>query len=97
MSNDFEFQRLKQEERNIRELLGLEKEKLESEEDKFKSKRKLLEIDRQSKQNEVDNLRQRIQKEKVDFESDIRDRYMRDIQVTQIRVEERREALAQKE
>lgn len=46
MSNDFEFQRLKQEERNVRELLGVEKEKLNSEEDKFKSKRKLLEIEK---------------------------------------------------
>lgn len=51
----------------------------------------------QNKENEVENLRTRIDKERQEYETDIKERYIREIQVIQIKCEERRDQLAFKE
>jgi len=60
--------KLKGEERHIKELYGIEKRKLESEGEKRRGKQKLWEMDEKQKENECESLRNRIVKEKVEFE-----------------------------
>lgn len=42
-------------------------------------------------------MRARLQKEREEYDTDIRERLMRDLQIQQMRLEERREALANQE
>lgn len=51
----------------------------------------MYEMEIQNKENEVDNMRVRLDKEREDFENDIKERYLREIQVMQIKSEERRD------
>ena len=44
----------------MKELLGLEKKKLENEIEKRKTKKRMIEIEVSSKENEVENLKQRL-------------------------------------
>ena len=54
--------------------MGVEKARLDSEVEKLKTKKRVIEIDTQNKENEVENLRQRSLKEREDFEQDYREK-----------------------
>lgn len=56
-----------------------------------------MDLELSSKESEVENMRNRLNKEKEEFESEQRERYLRDIEVKQIKIEERREQLSLKE
>ena len=51
----------------------------------------------QNKENEVENMKNRLQKDREEYETDFRDRQLRDLQIIQIKIEERREAMTQRE
>ena len=54
-------------------------------------------IEIKSRESECENLRLRIIKEKLDFESEYRERQLREIQYKEIKIEERRDNLAKNE
>lgn len=58
----------------MRDLLNLEKKKIDTEVEKRKAKRKLVEMDLKVRETENQNLRERIMKEKSDFESEFVER-----------------------
>ena len=65
--------------------------------DRRKGKKNITDQELLSKQTEIENMKIRLQKEREEYESDFRDRQMRDLQIQQIKLEERREALALRE
>eukprot|EP00347_Sterkiella_histriomuscorum_P011090 403373790 len=95
--NDLDLKKQKQDERHTKELLDIEKSKLDTEDEKRKTKKRIAEMEMQNKENECENLKNRLQKERDDFESEVKERLLREIQIIQIKVEERREFLSQKE
>jgi hypothetical protein len=52
----------------MKELLNIEKKRLDNEVDKRRVKHKMWEIEDKQRENENDNLKMRIVKEKVEFE-----------------------------
>ena len=72
----------------------LEKQKLEGENERRRAKKRITDLDIQTKEQEVDNLKSRLQKEREDYEADFRDRQLRDLQIAAIKLEERREGIA---
>ncbi|CDW87188.1 UNKNOWN [Stylonychia lemnae] len=97
VSNEIELSRQKQEERHTKELLSIEKSKVVTEDEKRKTKQRIAELELSNKENECENMKTRINKERDDFESEVKERFLREIQIIQIKIEERREALSQKE
>lgn len=70
---------------------------MEGEQERRKAKRRIMDVELGTKETEVENMRARLVKEKEEYESDFRDRQLRDLQILQIRLEERREALSLRE
>lgn len=94
MMNESELSKQKALEREAKELLTVEQQKLEGEQERRKGKKRILEMELQTKETEVENMKVRLQKEREEYEADFRDRQMRDLKIYQIRLEERRENLA---
>ena len=70
---------------------------MEGESERRKAKKRIYELELQTKETEVENMKTRLLKETQEYENDIRDRQMRDLQIQQIKLEDRREALSQRE
>jgi len=66
-------------EREARELLTVEKQRLEGEQERRRAKKRITDMEIQNKDNEVENMKSRLQKEREDYEIDFRDRQMRDL------------------
>lgn len=75
----------------------LEKQKLEGETERRRAKKRITDLDLQTKEQEVENLKSRLLKEREDYETDFRDRQLRDLQIASIKLEERREVIANRE
>ena len=51
----------------------------------------------QDKETEVENMKTRLMKEREEYEADFSDRQLRDLKIYQIKLEERRENIANRE
>lgn len=57
----------------------MEQQKLDGEAERRKAKKRMFEMDLQNRETETENMKARLQKERQEYESDIRDRQMRDL------------------
>lgn len=95
--NEVDLQKQRTIEREAKDVMILEKQKLEGEIERRKAKKRITDLDLQTKEQEVDNLKARLQKEREDYETDFRDRQLRDLQIAAIKLEERRETISLRE
>lgn len=90
-------QRLRLEERVAKENLSIAKKRLEQENEKRSAQNRLIEVELSNRESEVNNARQLFEKEKRELETEQRENYIREIQVKQIEIEDRKKLLSNAE
>ena len=91
---DAQVQNQKNELQQMKEALALEQKNLEDLNAKRKNNQQINDLENQQKETEVDNMRKRLLAEKKEFEVEQRDRLLREIQVSQIEIEDKRKEIA---
>ena len=79
LANEVELNKQRALEREAKELLTVEKQRLEGEQERRRAKKRITDMDIQNKENEVENMKTRLLKDREDYETDFRDRQMRDL------------------
>ena len=59
----------------------MEKQRLEGEQERRRAKKRITDMDIQNKENEVENMKTRLMKDREEYETDFRDRQLRDLQI----------------
>jgi hypothetical protein len=59
----------------------VEKQRLEGEQERRRAKKRITDMDIQNKENEVENMKTRLMKDREEYETDFRDRQLRDLQI----------------
>lgn len=88
-----EEQKQKAKDREAKENLMLSRKKLESENERRGATNRLIEVEINTKESEIDNARDIAQQEKNSLEVDIRESYIREIQSKSIDIENRKKAI----
>lgn len=81
LANEVELNKQRALEREAKELLTVEKQRLEGEQERRRAKKRITDMDIQNKENEIENLKTRLVKDREEYETDFRDRQMRDLQI----------------
>ena len=74
LANEVELNKQRALEREAKELLTVEKQRLEGEQERRRAKKRITDMDIQNKENEVENMKTRLLKDREDYETDFRDR-----------------------
>ena len=90
-------QRLRLEERQGKESVSIAKKRLEQENERRGAQNRLIEVESSNKENEVQNALELFEKEKKELETEQRENYIREIQVKQIEIEDRKKILSNNE
>ena len=85
------------EERQVKENLSIAKKRLEQANEKRNAQNRLIEIELTNKESEVTNAQDLLEKEKSELETEQRENYIREIQVKQIDIEDRKKLLSNNE
>ena len=56
----------------------MEKQRFEGESERRRAKKRITDMDIQNKENEVENMKTRLMKDREEYEADFRDRQLRD-------------------
>ena len=96
-NNQQDEQRLRLEERTAKENLSIAKKRIEKENEKRSAQNRLIEVEISNKESEVNNANQLFDKEKEELEIEQRENYIREIQVKQIEIEDRKKMLSNAE
>ena len=73
-ANEVELNKQRVLEREAKELLTVEKQRLEGEQERRRAKKRITDMDIQNKENEVENMKTRLMKDREEYETDFRDR-----------------------
>lgn len=74
LANEVELNKQRILEREAKELLTVEKQRLEGEQERRRAKKRITDMDIQNKENEVENMKTRLMKDREEYETDFRDR-----------------------